>query len=76
MFNFRPAIPINLNMKKLLLFLTVSLLSSPFTINTFCQSADYLPRAYAFIEATYGLDKASLGDLKIKDHYRSENNGV
>ena len=76
MFNFRPAIPINLNMKKHLLLLTVCLLSSPFITDTFCQSSNYLPRAYAFIEATYGLDKASLGDLKIKDHYRSENNGV
>lgn len=76
MFNFRPAFSTNLNMKKFLLFLTVFLLSTPFITNTFSQTADYLQRAYAFIEETYGLDKASLGDLKIKDQYRTEHNQV
>ncbi len=76
MFNFRPAIATNLNMKKLLLLQTVLMLSSPFIPNAISQSSDYLQRAYTYIEETYGLDKASLGDLKIKDQYRSEHNQV
>lgn len=76
MFNFRPAIATNLNMKKLLLLQTVLMLSSPFIPNAITQSSDYLQRAYTYIEETYGLDKASLGDLKIKDQYRSEHNQV
>jgi len=76
LFNFRPAIATNLNMKKLLLLQTVLMLSSPFIPNAISQSSDYLQRAYTYIEETYGLDKASLGDLKIKDQYRSEHNQV
>jgi len=76
LFNFRPAIATNLNMKKLLLLQTVLMLSSPFIPNAITQSSDYLQRAYTYIEETYGLDKASLGDLKIKDQYRSEHNQV
>ncbi|MDZ4749526.1 MAG: M36 family metallopeptidase [Saprospiraceae bacterium] len=63
-------------MKKLLLLQTVLMLSSPFIPNAITQSSDYLQRAYTYIEETYGLDKASLGDLKIKDQYRSEHNQV
>jgi len=63
-------------MKKLLLLQTVLMLSSPFIPNAISQSSDYLQRAYTYIEETYGLDKASLGDLKIKDQYRSEHNQV
>ena len=63
-------------MKKLLLFQTVFLLSSSFISLSFGQATDYLQKAYQYIETKYGLDKKTIGDLRITDQYRTEHNNA
>jgi uncharacterized repeat protein (TIGR01451 family) len=40
------------------------------------QTTTYLERAYEYIQNEYGLDPASIGELKIKDQYKSDHNQV
>ena len=61
-------------MKKLLLFQAVFLLSSTFISVSFGQATDYIQKAYQYIETKYGLDRESVGELKITDQYMSEHN--
>lgn len=63
-------------MKKLLLLVTVALLSPIYFSTAYGQSADYLLRAYAYIEDTYGFGQKSLGELIIKDQFTSDHNQV
>ena len=61
-------------MKKLLLFQTVFLLSSSLISLSFGQATDYVQKAYQHIETKYGLDRESIGGLKITDQYRNSHN--
>ena len=61
-------------MKKLLLFQAVFLLSSTFISVSFGQATDYIQKAYQYIETKYGLDRKSIGELKITDQYLTDHN--
>ncbi len=68
---------INSTMKKFLLVQTVLLLSSFFIFSPlYSQSTDYTDKAYEFLGNNYGLDKSSIGELRIKDEVYSEHNQV
>ena len=63
-------------MKKILLLQAVFLLSGLFISTLSAQTPDYLTQAYQFIGDEFGLDKKAIGQLRIKDQYRSEHNQV
>ena len=61
-------------MKKLFLFQAVFLLSSTLISVSFGQATDYLQKAYQYIETKYGLDRKTIGELKITDQYLTDHN--
>src|SRR5688572_25804421 len=63
-------------MKKILLSQAVILLSFIFISPAFSQATDFITRSYEFIKNEYGLDRKSIGELKIKDNYRTDHNNV
>ena len=63
-------------MKKLLLLLTVIMLSPALISSAFGQSVDYLESAYKHIEEKYELNRAAVGDLKIQNQYQTKHNQV
>src|SRR5688500_9819805 len=63
-------------MKRLVLLPAVILLSLLSISPLRGQSTDYLTRAYEFINKEHGLDQKAIGELKIKDQYRTEHNQV
>ncbi len=63
-------------MKRFQLLQAVFLLSVIFMSTAISQTTDYLPGAYEFIKNEYGLDRKAIGELKIKDQYRSDHNQV
>ncbi|HUR32072.1 MAG TPA: M36 family metallopeptidase [Saprospiraceae bacterium] len=63
-------------MKKILLLQTVIALSVLSISSIFGQSTDYLSRAYEYLKNNNGLDQKAIGELKIKDQYRTDHNNV
>lgn len=55
---------------------TVFLLSSFLLSMAFGQSSDYLNKSFEFIKNEFGLDKKSIGELSIKNQYRTDHNQV
>src|SRR5687767_8273964 len=64
-------------MKKFLLLQTALLLSVVFAQPLSSQSStDYLIQSYEFIKHEIGLDAKAIGQLKIKNQYKSDHNQV
>ncbi len=63
-------------MKKLLLLLTVCILSSSLLSNVFGQRIDYLKSAYSHISEKYELPQSAIGELKIQRQYQTKHNQV
>ncbi|HQW02686.1 MAG TPA: M36 family metallopeptidase, partial [Saprospiraceae bacterium] len=63
-------------MKKNLLLQTVIILSFSSLAPSFGQGVDILQKAYLHIEQKYGLNKETLGELKVIRQYRTAHNEV
>ncbi len=63
-------------MKKLLLSQAVTILSFIFLTHSYAQSVTPTQQAYDYLLNRYGLDAKAIGELKIKDQYKTDHNGV
>ncbi|MDQ3017751.1 MAG: extracellular metalloproteinase, partial [Bacteroidota bacterium] len=63
-------------MRNVLLTPAVFLLSVFIFSHSFAQSITPTQQAYNYLLDHYGIDQKAIGDLKIKDHYRTDHNGV
>ncbi|HEX5113280.1 MAG TPA: hypothetical protein VFV79_10555, partial [Saprospiraceae bacterium] len=63
-------------MKKLLPALAALLLSFFSIALSYAQSAFSLPKAYVYLQEKYGLDHATVGDLKVVSRYYEDRNQV
>lgn len=63
-------------MKKVLLSTAVFLLPLFFMSPLFSQNLSLTDKAYQYLQDQFGLEKKAVGELRIKDQYKTDHNGV